>query len=60
VIDIFSFILPIYHPRRIHGSQVAPARICGFALAPDPEGRRGPQLSSVVSTLWGRMQLEQL
>jgi hypothetical protein len=27
VIDVFSFILPIYHPRRIHASRVAPARI---------------------------------
>jgi len=60
VIDVFSFILPIYHPRRIYASQVEPARICGFALAPDPGGWRGPQLSSVVSTLWRRRQLEQL
>jgi hypothetical protein len=34
VIDVFSFILPIYHPTRIHASNVAPARICGFALTP--------------------------
>ena len=60
VIDVFSFILPIYHPRRIYASPVEPARICGFALALDPEGWRGRQLSSVVSTLWRRRQLEQL
>jgi hypothetical protein len=37
VIDVFSFILPTYYARRIHASKVAPARVCGFALGPDPE-----------------------
>jgi hypothetical protein len=40
VIDVFSFILPIYYARRIPASKVAlaaPARVCGFALGPDPE-----------------------
>jgi hypothetical protein len=36
VIDVFSFILPIYYARRIHASKW-PARVCGFALGPDPE-----------------------
>jgi hypothetical protein len=34
VIDVFSFILPIYYARRIHAITVAPARSCGFALGP--------------------------
>jgi len=58
VIDVFSFILLIYHPRRIHASRVAPARICDFALASDPEGWRGPQMSSGVGTLWRRRRVE--
>jgi hypothetical protein len=41
VIDVFSFILPIYHRSGIHASKVAPARICGFALAPIQRGWRG-------------------
>jgi hypothetical protein len=41
VIDVFSFILLIYHPSRIHASRVVPGRIGDFALASDPEGWRG-------------------
>jgi hypothetical protein len=37
VIDVFSFILPIYYAGPIHANKVAPARSCGFALGTDPE-----------------------
>jgi len=37
VIDVFSFILPIYYARRKFMRARWPARICGFALGPDPE-----------------------
>jgi hypothetical protein len=41
VIDVFSFILLIHHPRTIQANRVAPARICDFALASDRRIRHG-------------------
>jgi hypothetical protein len=56
VIDVFSFILLICHPRRIHASRVAPARICGS----DPEDWRGPQMSRNSNSFQRRLDCRAL
>jgi len=60
VIDVFAFILLIYHPGRIHASMVGPGRIGDFALASGREGWRGHQMSPSVGSLWRRRRVEQL
>lgn len=52
VIDVFAFILLIYHPGGIHASMVGPGRIGDFALASGREGWRGHQMSPSVGSLW--------